>query len=248
MLKFMRDEMKIKTQNVKEESSYYVQEFEKEGQKYRTAEWDENRKLKLLNSIGVFNIKGLNILDFGCGTATFTPHLKKSFKNVIGLDVAMTNLKIAINLDDISKYICGDGNNLPFKDETFDAVFCGAVLHHFPDIIAPLREINRVLRKGGFLFAAEPNNWNPLAIVQRRKSSNPLTHKGHSQLTFSIIEGKSIESGFTIFRKRSVNFTPPEIKGIWKLAKLIEPYIESLPLINMFGGTLLVSAMKVKNI
>ena len=133
--------MKMKTQNVKEESSYYMQEFEKKGQKYRTAECDENRKIKLLNSLDVFNIKGSNILDFGCGTATFTPYLKKSFKNVIGIDVAESNLKIATSQDNMSRYICADENNLPFKDETFDAVFCGAVLHHFHDITAPLREI-----------------------------------------------------------------------------------------------------------
>ena len=84
--------------------------------------------------------------------------------------------------------------------------------------------------------------------MQQRKSTNPLTHKGHSQLTFTILERKSIQLGFTIFMKRSKNFPPPEEKGIWRLVKFIEPYVESLPLINMFGGTLLISAMKVKNI
>ena len=240
--------MKIKTQNVGEEASYYKREFETKGLEYRTNEWSDNRKTKLLNLIGVFSLKGSRILDLGCGTAAFTPYLKRSFENAIGLDVAPINLKIAKNIDGSSEYICGDGNNLPFRDETFDAVFCGAVLHHFPGVAEPLKEINRVLRKSGLLFAADPNNWNPLASIMRRQSTNPLTREGHCRINPYMIKKDLVQSGFILLRARGMNFTPPEVKGIWKFARLVEPYLELLPLINLLGGTLLITAKKVRNI
>jgi SAM-dependent methyltransferase len=245
--------MKIKIQTAGEEASYYKREFETKGLEYRTNEWNNNRKTKLLNLLGVFSLKESRVLDFGCGTAAFTPYLKKSFENVIGLDVAWTNLKIAKNIDRTSKYICGDGNGLPFKDETFDAVFCGATLHHFPDIVEPLKEINRILKTNGILFAAEPNAWNPLSFIQyqikrARRSGNPLTWEEHSFFGYVYIKRKLSQSGFIVLRRRGMNFTPPEVKGIWKFARVIEPYLESLPLINMLGGSLLITAKKVKKI
>lgn len=50
-----------------------------------------------------------------------------------------------------------DMNNLAFKDEYFDIVFCSATLHHSLDIKTALKEINRVLKPGGRLcLVCEP--------------------------------------------------------------------------------------------
>jgi len=152
-----------------EEISLYLKRFENSGYEYRTSDWDEERILKALKCLNVIDFNGKYILDFGCGTATYTPYLGKSFKNVIGLDIALTNLKIAKEIDKKSKYICGDGLNLPFKDCSFDAVFVGQVLHHFPDVEEPLKEINRILKKNRILFNIEPNDWNPMVSLKYRK-------------------------------------------------------------------------------
>jgi len=47
---------------------------------------------------------------------------------------------------------------LPFEDDTFDLVTCQTVLIHVPDVDQALREMLRVLRPGGLLLVAEPNN------------------------------------------------------------------------------------------
>lgn len=49
----------------------------------------------------------------------------------------------------------GDGDSLPFKDMTFDAVFCRSVLHHFFDAPKAVREISRILKPGGTFFAIQ---------------------------------------------------------------------------------------------
>jgi SAM-dependent methyltransferase len=55
-------------------------------------------------------------------------------------------------------YRQGDVNALPFGDTEFDLVTCQTLLIHVPDPRATLRELIRVLKPGGLLAAAEPNN------------------------------------------------------------------------------------------
>lgn len=52
----------------------------------------------------------------------------------------------------------GRGENLPFPDGQFDLVTCQTVLIHVPDVVAVLREMGRVVRPGGTVLLAEPNN------------------------------------------------------------------------------------------
>ena len=47
---------------------------------------------------------------------------------------------------------------LPFPDNSFDAVTCQTVLIHIENPIDALREMKRVLNPGGILCCAEPNN------------------------------------------------------------------------------------------
>ena len=51
----------------------------------------------------------------------------------------------------------GDGERLPFADGLFDTVICTETLEHVPDDRAVLRELLRVLRKGGVLVISVPD-------------------------------------------------------------------------------------------
>jgi SAM-dependent methyltransferase len=47
---------------------------------------------------------------------------------------------------------------IPFPDGAFDLVTCQTILIHVPDPVAVLKEMLRVLKLGGLLVVAEPNN------------------------------------------------------------------------------------------
>ena len=49
-------------------------------------------------------------------------------------------------LADVKADIC----DLPFEDEQFDVIFCNHVLEHIPDDTQAMRELYRVLSKGGW--------------------------------------------------------------------------------------------------
>lgn len=52
--------------------------------------------------------------------------------------------------------VVADAERLPFGDQTFDAVACRIAAHHFPDPVAFVTEVARVLEPGG-VFAFEDN-------------------------------------------------------------------------------------------
>src|SRR3972149_4429855 len=49
-----------------------------------------------------------------------------------------------------------DANEIPVQDGRFDAVLCTEVLEHVPEPILVLKEIGRVLRRGGQAFISAP--------------------------------------------------------------------------------------------
>jgi ubiquinone/menaquinone biosynthesis C-methylase UbiE len=71
---------------------------------------------------------------------------------VVGVDIAPEMLRTAHARLDIPAFapVAGDGEALPFKDGSFDAVICQLGLQFFPDPARGLREFRRVLRPGGW--------------------------------------------------------------------------------------------------
>jgi ubiquinone/menaquinone biosynthesis C-methylase UbiE len=53
------------------------------------------------------------------------------------------------------QYMLGDGQRLPFEDETFDAVFTNGSLHEWSQAEKTLDEIHRVLKVGGRYFISD---------------------------------------------------------------------------------------------
>jgi ubiquinone/menaquinone biosynthesis C-methylase UbiE len=62
-----------------------------------------------------------------------------------------------------SKLARMDALNMGFEDESFDVVFCSALLHHIEDVDKAIREFVRISRR--YLVLVEPNALNPLMAL-----------------------------------------------------------------------------------
>lgn len=99
--------------------------------------------------------KHARILDVGAGTGFNLIFLKK-YGKVYGIDYSTEAIKLAkkrnLNVKQASI------ETIPFKDSSFDLVTCFDVLYHkgVKNDSKALREINRVLIKGGLLLIREP--------------------------------------------------------------------------------------------
>lgn len=114
---------------------------------------------------------GEKVLDVGCGGGVYGIAMAKQGAKVIGLDLAKEAIEFATRWarqEKVSfKGIVGDAEKLPFKNQSFDLVFFGALLHHLPDCSVALAEAKRVLKKNGRLVLAEPNGFNPVLRTSR---------------------------------------------------------------------------------
>lgn len=102
--------------------------------------------------------RGALVLDLGCGTGILFSDLAARGYRVVGLDVSPDMLLASRNRVPEVARLCADGGRIPVDDSTFDAVVCRGSIHHMPDAQTTLREIARVLKRGGRLIFSEPSN------------------------------------------------------------------------------------------
>jgi ubiquinone/menaquinone biosynthesis C-methylase UbiE len=104
-----------------------------------------------------------SLLDVGCGVGHWTqvllPHLPPSAR-IEGIDAEPAwVIKAWENVEDKRlTFRVGQVEKLPFDDDSFDIVTCQTLLIHVADVKVALREMLRVLKPGGRLCLAEPNN------------------------------------------------------------------------------------------
>lgn len=129
-------------------------------------------------------------LEYACGSGAFSSFI--TARMIVGLDLSLNLLKNAKSIIPVQ----GNGETLPFRDESFDFVLCAAALHHIPRVRVALEEIARVLKRGGFLYIFELNTNHPQRrIVARRKSLMRSTFKGtHFSPTEALIPEKTLLS------------------------------------------------------
>jgi ubiquinone/menaquinone biosynthesis C-methylase UbiE len=107
---------------------------------------------------------GEHVLDVGCGTGTLAIAVARRVGRagrVVGIDpgvrqIARARAKAARRKEPIEFQI-GVIEQLPFPDQTFDAVLSSLMMHHLPSPLKRqgLAEIVRVLKPGGRLVIAD---------------------------------------------------------------------------------------------
>ncbi|OIO45998.1 hypothetical protein COX24_03520 [bacterium (Candidatus Gribaldobacteria) CG23_combo_of_CG06-09_8_20_14_all_37_87_8] len=103
-----------------------------------------------------YSRKGDKVLDLGCGNGRLFAALKGKQVEYTGCDNSKELIKIAKQKYPELNFKLTDGLVLPFKDKTFDLIYCIAVLHHIPSKalrISFLKEAKRVLHPNGLLIA-----------------------------------------------------------------------------------------------
>lgn len=123
-------------------------------------------------------LEGEVVLEIGFGTGHCTKALAQSVGNsgkVYGIDISEGMLNIAnqriseAGLSERVELKCGDAAKLPFKQDTFDAIFMSFALELFdtPEILVVLQECRRVLRNGGRVCVVAMSKEGDVGLVIR---------------------------------------------------------------------------------
>jgi ubiquinone/menaquinone biosynthesis C-methylase UbiE len=99
------------------------------------------------------------VLDVGSGTGILSQFARKARSDLLFtmIDPAAGMLRFAPHF---ARRVLGRAEDLPFPEKVFDAVFAGDSMHHFSEPRRALRELRRVMRKGGVLviFEIDPSS------------------------------------------------------------------------------------------
>jgi len=102
---------------------------------------------------------GSRVLDLGCADGLNTSILlEQGIEDIVGVDISKDLIKIAKKTNPQAKFYVASADKLPFKANQFDVVLVDSVFHHLLEYSQPIKEIKRVLVKGGKLCFIEPNN------------------------------------------------------------------------------------------
>lgn len=103
------------------------------------------------------------ILDVATGTADLAIEANKQLRpeKIVGIDISNEMLDVGRkklankNLSDKIELLNGDSENLPFPDNTFDAVTVAFGVRNFENLEKGMKEMNRVLKPGGIVVVLE---------------------------------------------------------------------------------------------
>lgn len=101
-------------------------------------------------------------LEIGCGPMFLARAISNKCKMVIGIDFSLNALKTAsvmLKKHKIKNYLLihGDIKNMPIKNNSIDILYGGGVIEHFTDTYTAIKELHRILKKGGISFNTIPH-------------------------------------------------------------------------------------------
>ena len=230
----------------------YIQEYSKYYQKH----WN-GKLISLLPQDLDFNV-----LDFGCGTGILLQDIDKLYKSSCGLDISRHMLEYARNTCKNSDLIIGDGEQLPFFDETWNAVVCRGAVHHIPNPQKALNEMYRILTPGGALVISEPSIDSILMRLIRillYKNSKKFS-KGHKAFKSKHLTKILQKSGFTVIEVKFFGYIAYPLCGfpdfipllnyipfnryITKLLILLDKLLSYIPLVRKQSWQVIILAKK----
>ncbi len=143
---------------MKTDSKIWEKIFQQYGKVFTDPHWDMPQVVKELQ-----DIKANKVLDLGSGTGRHVIYLARNGFSVYGLDnsqeginttkqwLKTKKLTAKLILQEMTK-------KLPWENNFFDAIISVQVIHHanIATITKIIAELERVLKKGGFIFITVP--------------------------------------------------------------------------------------------
>jgi SAM-dependent methyltransferase len=192
---------------------------------------------------------GMGVLELGCGTGYFTRELARSGADIVAIDVSPELLEIA-EADCPAENVRYEAQNacaLTYPNDVFDSVVGSSVLHHL-EINEALREIYRVLKPGGTIYFTEPNMLNPQIAVQKNVPwvKRKLGDSPDETAFFRWPLRRLLkQTGFRDVRIDPFDFLHPKTPGfLVNRLNGLGRFLENIPVISEFAGSLYVRAIK----
>jgi ubiquinone/menaquinone biosynthesis C-methylase UbiE len=143
------------------------QMYDQFGEAYQKSR-DENWKCRLYNKFlevpsmikAVGKIRGKKLLDVGCGAGVHIKNYQKMGAKCWGIDISKTMIELAKKNCPNADFKVGSMLKLPYQNSSFDIITCSLAIDYVENIGKVLKEMSRVLKKGGLLYYSTESKIN----------------------------------------------------------------------------------------
>ena len=141
-----------------------------------------------------------SILDVGCGNGWVAKEFLPKGKQVYSLDISVTNPSIVKRLYPSEKHLCvaADSFHLPFSNDSFDCVIASEIIEHVFDPEEFIKELFRVVKKGGDLTITTPYKEKIIYYLcihcNQKTPANAHIHSFDEKKLESLYSGKDLET------------------------------------------------------
>lgn len=132
-------------------------------------------------------------LEVGCGTGYWLSALRDLLPHLYGLDYSLEMLRKACGAGASGRLARAMAQVLPFRDHTFDLIFCVNAIHHFERIDRFIPEARRLLRPGGTLgvIGMDPHHgrdyWCVYDYFPETKAADLARYPSSGQITDAML-------------------------------------------------------------
>jgi ubiquinone/menaquinone biosynthesis C-methylase UbiE len=156
------------------------------------------RRLLAVEEMPLHDVEGKRVLEIGPGGGAHSAVFKKHGASVVAVDitaerVAATARKLALIGNGEGRAYQADGENLPFRDDSFDIVYSNGVLHHSENTDTCIAEVRRVLKPGGkavIMLYSRHSTTYWLNVVPRAIVTGEMFRRPEAEWIGRLTEGK----------------------------------------------------------
>ncbi|VBA40632.1 Phthiotriol/phenolphthiotriol dimycocerosates methyltransferase [Mycobacterium attenuatum] len=162
------------------------------------------------------DIAGKKVLEVSCGHGGGASYLMRTLHPAAytGLDLNPAGIEVCRKTHQLPglDFVQGDAGNLPFPDNSFDAVVNIEASHCYPSVPRFLAEVARVLRPGGHLLYADVRHGDHVAQWESELADAPLRMLSKEIINEQVVRGleKSLPRSQHMFTRR----TPAMLRGL----------------------------------
>ena len=195
-----------------------------------------------------------DVLDYGCGTGNSAEKVSNfKPKKLVAIDISEEAIKKAKSEKKSEEnkidYRVENCENSNLSSDAFDIIYGSGILHHL-NLNKSLKELNRMLKKGGIMLFAEPMATNPIINIYRKFTPKARSADEHPLLFQDI---KLIESMFTNVETKYYGFLTliffpfyksPENSKLFRFISGIDRMILKTKYLRFLAWSVLVKAEK----
>jgi len=201
--------------------------------------YDHHRGRNYHTHISNYLIRALpekgELLDIGCGTGLFIEKYIRYGGTAVGLDISRKMVERARSRCTDSEFAVGNGEKLPFCDQSFDAVSSMLVFSYVKAPDTMLSEAYRVLRPGGAIAICTlgkkllTRGIPALYQISEKMNVKHVVMKDFGEYYYNEDEMHSLfgNAGFTDVNIKWCSFAHIDmIDPLFNIASKIEPFVE----------------------